>query len=226
MKKVIKKKKEQPSPLLDVAKSERITNQGTKTLRKDVNNTILPELRKYGYNGKLITSEEVERIRVITNPYYEEKMKIPPKDLLIHDTSGFFLKIWKQGRDTPFLIAKPFVRPAIKDVDNLPRLNLQAKLMDGLLTYAVPEARITVIVHGVAALNLHFLVMTETHQFWLGRYGDIPEEFYFLTWRKEKGVLDRIAVKNIAHESGQFHSTKTHLAEELKLYMFLKNSKI
>jgi hypothetical protein len=214
------------TPLFDIPKSERITNQGTTTLKKDVERILLPELKKFGYEGKLINYKEVEKVRT-KNVYYEEgkgKPSIPPKDLFLHETSGFFLMVQERGRKSPILLMKPFVRPTIDDVTDIPRLNLETETVRGMMTYAVPEARIKAILHSVSILNLHFIIMTETKQFWIGRFADIPENLYFLTWRHQKGVLDRLAVKSKAHETGQFHSTKSRLANDLKLYMYPKKS--
>jgi hypothetical protein len=217
-------KNQGPSPLLEVEKSKRITNSGTDTLRDDVEGFMIPELRKYGYDGRLVTADEVNQKQARKD--YEANSKTHPRDILFHKASGLFLEIWKQGRTTPKLVLKPFVRDSIAEVEGLPRYNLNARVVEAMMTYAKDAARVKAIMRAFFALDMRFLIMTRTGQFWLGPFPSIKDHQYYLTYRKDKNVLDRVAALSEV-KIGKFHSIKKELANEIKvnMYYFNKNNK-
>jgi hypothetical protein len=72
------------------------------------------------------------------------------------------------------------------------------------------------IQHTLYALDIYFLIITETGQFWLDRYSSIPQQEAYLTYKNEKTKrLDRIATK-AGYQCGKFHSIQRNLVEELR----------
>jgi len=75
-------------------------------------------------------------------------------------------------------------------------------------------------------LNLHFLIITKTGQFWADKFTNILKEDYYLTYRNDPNHLDRLAVKPDT-QVGQFHSIKKDFHESMLtiMYYFNKNNK-
>ena len=217
-------KDDKPTPLFPMERTRRVLNAGVKTLQDDVQDYMIPILREYGYDGRLVYADEVSKKHAPKE--YEKFAKTSARDLLYSKEAGIFLEIWKQGRTRPKLIVKPFVRENLRAVRNLPRYNLRGAIAKMMMTNAVPEARIKAMMNSFFSLDLTFLIMTKTGMFWLGKYNSIPEDQYFLTWRKDRKTLDRIAVKN-SYQDGKLHSCKQYLTEALKeeMFYFNKNNK-
>jgi hypothetical protein len=136
-------------------------------LRERIETTLIPKLKKLKFKVNLHTIEEFGRTDI--------------------------LEI-KEGKRT--ILTIPWVRPHMpgkpaKALADYPRLNIpEGKRI------IVDKQKVRAMRQLVKKYNMYFLVVldkpNDEELYWLGKYEDIPEEFWKLTYRKKDKKLDRI----------------------------------
>lgn len=95
------------------------------------------------------------------------------------------------------LLAIPWIRPIstnktiVRNLNDYPRLNILSNLKR-----AEDSEKIDTMYNLVQELNLYFIVAIQKPDkedlFWIGKYGEIPKEFWETTYRKKDGPNDRL----------------------------------
>jgi hypothetical protein len=218
MERTKKPKREEPTPMFEMERSKRVTQYGVKTFREDIEEFMIPMLQKYGYDGQLVSVEDVTRRQKRRQEESYRKEGVQARDILYHVNTGLILEIWKKGFTTIRIPVKPVVIESAtpRALKDHPRWNLQAKAAKWCMTEAHESARIINFANCLYSLDVHFLIMTRTGQFWLGKYSSIKFSDYHLTYRKDPELKDRIARNPKAEMSGYFRSIDESLTSELK----------
>lgn len=197
-----------PQPLLKVSAKER---PSATILQDDIEDWVLPTLKKYGYIGKVITGKEYDL--KLQKEVVEDTLSINPRLLL--KSGGRFVELYKKGAPDKKIVLKTFVldKAHPKHLGTRPRWSIGKELYEILQT-KLPDIRIKLLTPLFAMLNIHFLIITKTGQFWLGKYSDIPDHTYALTYHRKPERLDRLVVK-AGEQRAQFHSLQMRFKQEI-----------
>lgn len=185
---------------------------------------LFPILRKYGFGAQHVRREQVnERLKPTD---FERFAKWNMRFML--DGSGKLLEIW--SLDEPhkkIVVQSQIIKAALaEDMKYYPTFNIPGKYAEGHANED-PLLQLKYVQHTLQALDIYFLIVTETGQFWLGKYSDIPQNEVYLTYKNEKTKrLDRLATK-AGYQFGKFHSIQRCLDTELRsvIYYYNKNRK-
>lgn len=182
----------------------------------DIKNYMIPRIREAGFDSKLIRSDEV-----LTKLQKKENHSTINPRYLLHDKGlGWWLEIWPKENRNHKMIVKPCVIESTKPrhLKDHPRFNLCLNFLERLTMYH-KNIWIRTIWDKFYALDIHFLIMTKTGMFWMGKYSDIPdgrtiaegkgtkqhglkqqECGWELTYRQKDKHIDRIATTKKYHE--------------------------
>ena len=188
----------------------------------DVEKYMFPALRACGYGARWVQGKGVDEKLQLKE--YEAWSKINMR--LLFGGSGLLVEIYPLDNPRYIIPVQPFVRTSAQpsDIQNLPRFNIPHDLTEDLSTRPA-GIHVKLVWNMFYTLDLHFLIVTETGQFWLGKFTDIPEESYQMSWRSKKERPDRIITK-ASFQKAQFHSIKKDLKGQLqtRMYYFYKNN--
>lgn len=215
------KRKESLPTLFSEGVIKRTRKEGmVKSFKKasnDVEEVIIPLLKEIGYDGRLVTSKIVNKKLKIKE--HEDWSTVHPRTML--KQSGMYLEIWPQYNPKYKIVVMPFVVESTKPkhLGNRPRFNLNPEYVRILNETSHKNIHSKLVHHFFFVLDLHFLIVTKTGMFWLEKYNNIPYEKYYMTYRNDPKVLDRIAVKAEVQQKGVFRSVK-HLRDALLTYQY------
>jgi hypothetical protein len=213
------------------------------TFSANIKNYMIPRLREAGYDGRLVRSDVVlEHLQK-----KENFSTINPRYLLHDKGEGWWLEIWPKENRNHKMIVKPTVIESTKSrhLKNHPRFNLCLNFLKRLSMYH-KNIWVRTIWDKFYDLDLHFLIMTKTGMFWMGKYSDIPdgrtvagdkglkgkigglkqqECGWELTYRNDPKRPDRIAIRP-DFQVGRFLSIRRELRNTLltQIYYWTKNN--
>lgn len=196
---------------------------GVDTFSANINNFMIPRLREAGYDGKLVRSDEV--LAKLHKKECHSYSTINPRYLLHDKGAGWWLEIWPKENRNHKMIVKPVVIESTKSrhLKNHPRFNLCLSFLKRLSMYN-KNIWIRTIWDKFFDLDLHFLIMTKTGMFWMGKYSNISdgrtvsglhqrECGWELTYRNDPKRPDRIARKqDTEYHIGKFLSMKKKIS--------------
>ena len=187
----------------------------------DIKNYMIPRLREVGYDGKLVRSDEV----LLKLKKKENYSTINPRYLLHDKGKGWWLEIWPKENRNHKMIVKPTVIESTKPrhLKDHPRFNLCFNFLKRLSMYN-KNIWVRTIWDKFFDLDIHFLIMTKTGMFWMGKYTSISdgrtvsgfkhkECGWELTYRNDPKRPDRIAIKP-GFQVGQFRSMTKKTMED------------
>lgn len=188
----------------------------------DIEEFVIPALQKIGFKVRIIQGKEFSKGLKIKE--HEDYPQQNPRILL--KGAGLFLEVWSKENPEYRIVFKPFVIDQTKPkfLGNRPRWNLNKELYDYIMGIA-PGIRVRILHNMLYLLDLHFIIVTKTGQFWAGRFVDMKKEVYYLTYRNDPKHLDRLAVK-AGEQTAQFHSISKQFRETMLtiMYYFNKNN--
>jgi hypothetical protein len=192
---------------------------GVDKANREIKEFLIPTLRKYGYDGKLIRN--IDFLRKQKKKEYESFADISPRAML--RSPGWFLEIFPKDNPKYRIPVKAFVIQSTdpKHLGNRPRLNLPAVFLEELAKYPV-GTHPHIVWNKMWSLDLHFLIMTKTGRFWMNTFHSINHPQWVFTYRNDPKNLDRIAASPKAQVK-TFDSIEKDLANRLQTLMYYYN---
>jgi hypothetical protein len=171
----------------------------TAEVRKQIQIFIFPQLVKLGYDVEFINTGEQK-------PLHEWKSWSTIDARFYKDGVGLLLWIYPHGDRTHFITVQPTVRESVDAMQNFPRWNNPASILD---MYPDPNELKKQTYNFFLATNLYYLIMTQRKtdpMVAFGRYTDHPIDHYklFYTNEKRKERLDRMGMRT-EHQLNEFH---------------------
>ena len=204
------------APLFEVE-----TKQGSSSsiAHDEIEEYVIPKLRECGFRARLITAEKYnEKLEI--KPF-ESKLGVDPRALL--QGAGMMLEVWKKDNPTYRIAFKTFVvdKTTPKAIGNRPRLNIGKDLYKFIAR--CPGGIYTKLITPLFDMvDLHFLIVSKTGQFWAGKFGEIPDKSYYMSWRRDPQRLDRIATVR-GEQEAQFHSIRKEFENRMLTLMYYFN---
>ena len=155
---------------------------------KKIERVLIPMLDKVGYVFKFLHDPNLNKTFLIHE--YKDWSQFHKR--FLEGGPGLTGIIYKKGKPKKYILVQPAVirGTKAKGRNTHPRFNASADMSKD----KTKEEFIENLYSALKNMNVYFFVVTETHHYWLDKYGSIPLEGYGTTYRGSKRVANRIYV--------------------------------